>query len=81
MKEAKEMYLRALVEYEKAWGAKHTSIFNIVNNLGILYSDQNKIKEAKKIYLRILIGYEKAWGAEYTSILRIINNLRLLYSA
>ena len=31
---------------EKVLGAKHTSILNIVNNLGILNADQDKLAEA-----------------------------------
>ena len=37
MKEVKEIYMRVLAKKEKAWGPEYTSIFNIVNNLGILY--------------------------------------------
>ena len=79
MKEAEEMYLRALTGYEKAWGVEHTSTLNTVNNLGALYSDQGKMKEAEEMYLRALTGYEKAWGVEHTSTLNTVNNLGLLY--
>ncbi|MCJ1429258.1 hypothetical protein MMC29_007171 [Sticta canariensis] len=81
MKEAEEMYLRALTGYEKAWGSEHTSTLNTVNNLGNLYSDQGKMKEAEEMYLRALTGYEKAWGAgaEHTSTLDTVNNLGILY--
>lgn len=80
MKEVEDMYLRALIGYEKTWGLKHTSTFNTVNNLGLLYSNQGKIKEAENMYLRALTGYEKAWGLEHTLTLNTINNLGNLYS-
>jgi hypothetical protein len=32
-------------------------------NLGVLYSDQGKLKEVEEMYQRVLKGYEKAWGA------------------
>ncbi len=80
MKEAEEMYLRALAGYEKTWGSEHTSTLNTVNNLGALYSDQGKMKEAEEMYLRALTGYEKAWGPEHTLTLDTVNNLGLLYS-
>ncbi|MCJ1425603.1 hypothetical protein MMC29_003503 [Sticta canariensis] len=80
MKEAEEMYLRALTGYEKAWGAEHASILDLVKNLGILYSDQGKRNEVEEMYLRALPGKEKAWGAEHTSMLDKVNNLGLLYS-
>jgi tetratricopeptide (TPR) repeat protein len=69
------MYLRALKGYEEAWGPKHTSTLDTVNNLGILYSDQGKMKEAEEMYLRALKGYEEAWGPKHTSTLVTVNNL------
>jgi len=80
MKEAEEMYLRALTGFEKAWGSEHTSTLETVNNLGLLYSDQGKMKEAEEMYLRALAGQEKAWGSEHTLTLNTVNNLGLLYS-
>ena len=73
------MYLRVLVEKEKAQGPKYILTLNTVNNLGVLYSDQGKIKEAEDIYLQALVGYEKAWGPEYNQALDTRYNLRLLY--
>jgi tetratricopeptide (TPR) repeat protein len=80
MKEAEEMYLRALQGNEKAWGPEHTSTLDTVNNLGNLYKNQGKMKEAEEMYLRALQGYEKAWGPEHTSTLKTVNNLGLLYT-
>ena len=56
----KDMYLRVLAGYEKAWDPEHTSTLDTVNNLGILYRNQGKMKEAEDMYLRALAGYEKA---------------------
>jgi tetratricopeptide (TPR) repeat protein len=80
MKEAEEMYLRALAGKEKARGPEHKSTLDTVNNLGLLYKNQGKMKEAEEMYLRALTGYEKAWGSEHTSTLRTVNNLGNLYS-
>ncbi len=52
MKEAENMYLRALTGYEKAWGPEHTSTLDTVNNLGNLYRDQGKMKEAENMFQR-----------------------------
>ncbi|MCJ1457641.1 hypothetical protein MMC28_008010 [Mycoblastus sanguinarius] len=79
MKEAEDMYLRALTGYEKAWGPEHTSTLDTVNNLGNLYSNQGKMKEAEDMYLRALAGYEKARGPEYKQALDTRYNLGLLY--
>ncbi len=53
MKEAEDMYLRALTGKEKAWGPEHTSTLDTVNNLGNLYSDQGKMKEAEDMFQRV----------------------------
>ena len=78
--EAEEMYMRALREYEKAWGAEHTSILSIVGSLGILYAVQGKMVEAEDMSMRALRGFEKARGAEHTSTLNAVTNLGLLYA-
>lgn len=44
------MYQRALAGKEKALSPDHTSTLDTVNNLGLLYSDQGKLKEAEEIY-------------------------------
>jgi tetratricopeptide (TPR) repeat protein len=79
MKEAEEMYLRALRGKEDAWGVKHTSTLDTVNNLAVLYSDQGRMKEAEEMYLRALRGKEEAWGAKHTSTLDTVFNLGNLY--
>lgn len=60
MKEAEDMYLRALARY------KHTSTLNLVNKLAVWYKTQGKIKKAEKLSQRGLAGYEKTWGSEHT---------------
>ncbi len=79
MKEAEEMYLRALAGKEKARGPEHKSTLDTVNNLGLLYKNQGKMKEAEEMCLRALTGKEKAWGPEHTSTLDTVNNLGNLY--
>ncbi|KAB8212948.1 hypothetical protein BDV33DRAFT_94102 [Aspergillus novoparasiticus] len=80
MKEAEEMYQRALAGYESALGPDHTSTLGIVHNLGTLYSDQGKIKEAEEMYQQALARYESALGPDYISTLGTVNNLGTLYS-
>jgi tetratricopeptide (TPR) repeat protein len=74
------LYLRALRGKEEALGAKHTSTLDTVNNLGMLYKNQGKLKEAEGMYLRALRGYEEAWGAKHMSTLDTVNNLGILYA-
>ena len=51
MREAEEMYVRALAGYEKALGPEHTSTLRTVNNLETIYKGQCKLKEAEEIHV------------------------------
>ncbi|KAE8390738.1 hypothetical protein BDV23DRAFT_183253 [Aspergillus alliaceus] len=93
LKEAEDMYQQALAGKEKALGPDHistlgykkaldpdhTSTLSTVSNLGLLYSDQGKLKVAEKMYQQALAGYKKALGPDHISTLDIINNLGNLY--
>ena len=47
----------------------------MVNNLGLLYADQDKMAEAEKMLLRALKEYKKALSADLLKTLIIVNNL------
>ena len=81
LKEAEEMYVRALKGKEKAWGAEHTSTLDTVNNLGLLYADQGKMAEAEEMYARALEDFKKIYGADHPRVLLVASNLSLLTSA
>ena len=69
--------------YQRAWkglGPDHISTFNAMNNLGILYADQDRPEEAEYMYQGALEGYEKVLGWGHTSTLHTINNLGLVYT-
>ncbi|KAJ3575070.1 hypothetical protein NPX13_g4158 [Xylaria arbuscula] len=78
LKEAEEMYQRALQGYEKALGPDHTSTLNTVNNLGLLYSNQGKLKEAEEMYQRALQGYQTIYGLNHPGTHVILNNIQQL---
>ncbi|KAL9125867.1 MAG: hypothetical protein Q9175_008011 [Cornicularia normoerica] len=79
MKDAEDMYRRALTGLEKALGPEHPSTLNTVNNLGSLYWNQGKMKDAEDMCRRALTGYEKALGPEHMETLDKRYNLGLLY--
>ncbi|WPJ65110.1 hypothetical protein SMAC4_13869 [Sordaria macrospora] len=56
------------------------TIGDATDNLGLLYSDQSRLKEAETMYQRALEGYEKALGPDHTSTLSTVGNLGNLYS-
>lgn len=67
MKEAEEMYVRALTGFEKVYDSEHASTLDTIYNLGILYRYQSsRMKEAERMFLRALTGYEKFQGPEHT---------------
>ncbi|RYC54279.1 hypothetical protein CHU98_g11933 [Xylaria longipes] len=78
LREAEDMYLRALQGFKKACGPDHTLTLDTVNNLGLLYAKQGRLLEAEDMYLRALRGYKK--GPNHTLILGTVNNLGLLYA-
>ncbi|KAK3355237.1 tetratricopeptide repeat domain protein [Neurospora tetraspora] len=75
------MYERALEGYEKALGPDHTSTLDIVNSLGLLYSDQGRLKEAETMYQRALSGYSAALGSSHAKSLQVIKNIASLQLA
>ncbi|KAF3012728.1 hypothetical protein E8E15_001973 [Penicillium rubens] len=81
LKEAEEMYQRAVVGKEKALGPDHTSTLATISNLGPVYKAQGKLKEAGEMHQRALVGYEKVLGPDHTSTLAIVNNLGPVYQA
>jgi tetratricopeptide (TPR) repeat protein len=65
---------------DRQYSVDKFSILGGFHRLGILYSDQGKLKEAEEMYQRALAGYEKALGPDHTSTLNKVNNLGNLYS-
>ena len=79
MKEAEDLYLRALMTKEEILGLEHGSTLMTVNSLGNIYEKQRKEQEAEEMYLRALVGLEKIYGPEHSETLDVINNLGVLY--
>ena len=79
LEDAERMYERALVGYEKALGADHSSTLGTVNNLGLLYVDQGRFANAERMYDHALAGKERVLGRDDTSTLDTVNNLGILY--
>ena len=75
LREAEDMFMRALAGYGKALGPEHTSTLRTVYNLGTLFKGQRKLREAEDMYVRALAGYEKALGPEHNKTVRARRNL------
>ncbi|KAK3947250.1 hypothetical protein QBC32DRAFT_385095, partial [Pseudoneurospora amorphoporcata] len=66
---------------DREYNIEDITISHATHNLGLLYSNQGRLKEAEAMYQRALEGYEKALGPDHTSTLGTVNNLGNLYSA
>ncbi|KAH7625168.1 Pfs, NB-ARC and TPR domain protein [Sordaria sp. MPI-SDFR-AT-0083] len=72
--------LRWMGKLEGEYSVEDITISHATYNLGLLYSDQGRLKKAETMYQRALEGSEKALGPDHTSTLDTANNLGLLYS-
>jgi tetratricopeptide (TPR) repeat protein len=77
---AEQMYRRALDGYEMTYGPEHIETLDAVNNLGLLYTEQGRLKNAEQMLQRALDGYEKTYGPEHAKTLHIVNNIGILYA-
>jgi tetratricopeptide (TPR) repeat protein len=50
-----------------------------LNNLAILYQEQNKSHDAEQLYKRVLREYEEALGPSHISTLNVLNDLGIVY--
>lgn len=79
LKEAEEMYQRALSGREKTFGPEYPATLSIVNNIGNLFRAQGKLELAEQMYQRALLGRERALGLEHAFTLATVTNLGNLY--
>ncbi|KAL7913168.1 hypothetical protein GGI35DRAFT_442193 [Trichoderma velutinum] len=79
LKEAEEMYTRALKMREQTLGRDHLLTLETGNNLGGVYSNQGRLKEAEEMYNLVLEGMEKVLGRDHVSTLYPVHNLGAVY--
>ena len=72
------MYVRALEGREEAWGPKHTSTLDTVNNLGDFYRVQERFAKAQRMYSRALEGYANVKGDHEADINYLREHLLVL---
>ena len=79
--QAFELYERALVIREKAFGPEHPEVATTLNNLAELYKSKGDYDAALPLYERALAIREKALGPEHPEVATTLNNLAGLYGA
>ena len=75
MKEAEDMYLRALAGYEKAWGPEHKQALDTRYNLGLLYKERSMFRKAVQQFEHVVQGYTKLLGPEHSETVETLNQL------
>lgn len=78
--EAENMFSRALVCFESAYGPDHTLTLGTVYSLADIYNLQNKPDKAEKMYSRALVGIERACGLDHVKTLETVNGLGVFYA-
>ncbi len=78
--QAELLHKRALAIREKLLGQENYYVGNSLNNLALLYSNQDKCDQAEPLYERALAIFEKELRPEHPDVAASLNNLGLLYS-
>ncbi len=76
--EAENRFAAALREAEK-FGPEDARLATSLNELGLVYSAQDKYAEAEPLFRRALAIREKALGPDHADVARTLNNLAALH--
>ena len=79
-KEAETLFQKALSIQEQILGPEHPDIATTLNNLAILYYEQDNYVEAEILYKRALNIREQELGPNHSNVASPLNNLALLYA-
>ena len=78
MKEAEDMYLRALTGYEKAWGLDHKKPLDTRYNLADICKERSLFKNAAQHLELVIEGYSKILGPEHWETVDAVNQLETI---
>lgn len=79
LKEAGEMYQRALIGRQDTLGCNHISTLDTIHNIGVLYHDRGDLKDAENTFQKALLGYKKTVGSDHAYTLGTMQNLGNVY--
>lgn len=65
MKEAENMQLRALIEFEKIWGLSHKKPLDTRYNLTVIHKERSLFQNAAQHLNLVVEGYNKILGPEH----------------
>lgn len=77
--EAEALFVQALKILEQHLGPLHVEVGNALNNLALLYIDQERLVEAKGLLLRAMAIYEKFVGTNNSKLAAAFNNIGIVY--
>jgi tetratricopeptide (TPR) repeat protein len=72
--------LKSLIELKKILGNDHPDIAQRLDDLAILYFNQERYEEAEPLYLQVLELRKKVFGSDNLHVATSLNNLAVLYS-
>jgi tetratricopeptide (TPR) repeat protein len=75
LRQAQQLYERALAGKEEILGPDHISTLETVNNLGVVHTNRRNLEAAEKLCQRALVGRENALGRHHASTLHSANAL------
>ncbi|KAL2855615.1 purine and uridine phosphorylase [Aspergillus pseudodeflectus] len=79
LRQAQQLYERALAGKEDILGPDHISTLETVNNLGIVHTNRRNTEAAGKMCQRALLGRENALGPHHASTLHSVNALAFFH--
>jgi tetratricopeptide (TPR) repeat protein len=81
LKEAKDIYKKALAVYEVIHGPEHPKVATVINHLGGVLQIQGNLEGAKAYFERALRIDEAAYGPEHPDLATVVNNLGMVLKA
>jgi tetratricopeptide (TPR) repeat protein len=75
VREAEELYRRALALKETLLGANHPDVAVTANNLAVLYKNQARYADAERLYRRALTIFERSFGVSHPKAIARRENL------
>ena len=78
-KEAEQLYIRVLADFEQMKGLESYDVAVNLNNLAALYFAEGKLNKAESGYLQTLKIKEKLLGQDHPDVGFTLNNLAVLY--
>ncbi len=79
LRDAEQLFRRALPIFERRMGRESKQVANVLNNTANVYFLLQRYGDAERLYERAISIWEKLFGPEYLSIAQTLSNLSAVY--